>query len=247
MRYLVGFSFVLALGVVGCSETAGTGGGGGNGGIGGDGGTGGSESNRFDIVRDGEKQSYDWTTIHLRDEGSQWVLWARNGRDPLPDYADDEYSDCLRIVFDKDALDELTTDQDHPISGEGSWTSTSGQIYPGEVTFIPTEMHTAAVDHMLFTHERFGCIDEDDDFGAQTFQGSLSLTTIAEGQLAGAIEVRVEGDVPCTDNLHQFYELMLVFDQSYGGTGTDAGTDAGTPAAPTSPDFVVLRREREGL
>jgi len=234
VRYLFGLLCVCALGampLVGCSETTG-------------------DDGSFDIVRDGQKQSYDSTRIALKEIDSQLVLWAWNTRDPIPDAADDEYSDALRIVFDKDALDELATDQDHPIAGEGSWTSTSGGIYPGEVTFIPTETHTAAVDHMLFTHQRFGCIDEDYDFGAQTFQGTLNLTTIAEGQLAGAIEVRVEGDVPCTDNLHQFYELTLVFDQSYGGTGTDAGTDAGsdagTPATTTSPDFVVLRGEREG-
>ena len=238
MRYLFGLLCVCALGAMplaGCSETTG-------------------DDGSFDIVRDGQKQSYDSTRIALKEIDSQLVLWAWNTRDPIPDAADDEYSDALRIVFDRDALDELAIDQDHPISGEGSWTSTSGGIYPGEVTFIPTETHTAAVDHMLFTHQRFGCIDEDYDFGAQTFQGTLNLTTIAEGQLAGAIEVRVEGDVPCTDNLHQFYELTLVFDQSYGGTGTDAGTDAGsdagsdagTPATTTSPDFVVLRGEREG-
>jgi hypothetical protein len=166
----------------------------------------------FDIVRDGQKQSYDSTRLTLKEIDSQLVLSAWNTRDPIPDAADDEYSDGLRIAFDKNALDELATDQDHPISGEGSWTSTSGSIYRGEVTFIPAETHTAAVDHMLFAHQRMGCIDEDDDPGAQTFQGSLSLTTIAEGQLAGTIEVRVEGDVPCTDNLHQFYELTLVFD-----------------------------------
>ena len=231
MRYLFGLLCVCALGLmplVGCSETRG-------------------DDGSFDIVRDGQKQSYDSTRIALKERDSQLVLWAWNMRGSMPDVEDDGYSDVLRIVFDKDALDELATDQDHPISGEGSWTSTSVWIDLDEVTFTATETHTAAVDHMLFARHYFGCIDEEDDFGAQTFQGTLSLTTIAEGQLAGAIEVRVEGDVPCTDNLHQFYELMLVFDQSYGGTGTDAGSDAGTPAAPTSPDFVVLRREREGF
>lgn len=194
-------------------------------------------SNSFEVVRDGQKQSYDSTRIALTEGDSQLVLWAWNTRDPIPDAADDEYSDALRIVFDKDALDELATDQDHPISGEGSWTSTSGWIDPDQVTFTATETHTAAVDHMLFTHQRFGCIDEDDELGAQTFQGTLSLTTIAEGQLAGTIEVRVEGDVPCTDNLHQFYELALVFDQSYGDTGPDAGADAGADAGPDAgPD-----------
>ena len=234
MRYLFGLLCVCALGLmplVGCSETRG-------------------DDGSFDIVRDGQKRSYDSTRIALKERDSQLVLWAWNMGGSMPDVEDDGYSDVLRIVFDKDALDELATDQDHPISGEGSWTSTSGGIYPGEVTFIAIETHTAAVDHMLFTHQRFGCIDEGYDFGAQTFQGTLNLTTIAEGQLAGAIEVRVEGDVPCTDNLHQFYELTLVFDQSYGGTGTDAGadagSDAGTPATTTSPGFVVLRGEREG-
>ena len=41
MRYLVGFMCVLALGVMGCGETAGTGGSGGEGGTGGEGGSGG--------------------------------------------------------------------------------------------------------------------------------------------------------------------------------------------------------------
>ncbi len=41
MRYLVGFILVLALGLMGCSETAGTGGTGGSAGVGGDGGMGG--------------------------------------------------------------------------------------------------------------------------------------------------------------------------------------------------------------
>jgi hypothetical protein len=43
MRYLFGFMCVLALGVMGCGETAGTGGSGGEGGQGGDGGTGGTD------------------------------------------------------------------------------------------------------------------------------------------------------------------------------------------------------------
>jgi len=41
MRYLIGFMFVLALGVTGCGETKGTGGTGGMAGTGGTGGTGG--------------------------------------------------------------------------------------------------------------------------------------------------------------------------------------------------------------
>ena len=44
MRYLVGFICVLALGLMGCSETSGMGGGGGNGAVGGDGGFGGGGS-----------------------------------------------------------------------------------------------------------------------------------------------------------------------------------------------------------
>jgi hypothetical protein len=209
--------------LVGCSETTG-------------------DDGSFDIVRDGQKQSYDGTTIRLRELGAQLVLSAWNTRDPIPDAADDESSDFLRVAFDKDATDELAIDWDYPISGESSWTHHDGSLPP--LTFVGSGMHTAAVDYVYFAHTRMWCPREGN--GAQTFQGTLSLTTIAEGQLAGVIEVRVEGDVPCTDNLHQFYELTLVFDQSYGGTGSDAGTDAGTPAAPTSPDFVVLRREREG-
>lgn len=106
-------------------------------------------SSSFEVVRDGQKQRYDSTRIALNERDSQLVLWAWNTRDPIPDAADDEYSDGLRVVFDKDALDELASD-----------------------------------------------------------------------------EVRVEGDVPCTDNLHQFYELTLVFEQSYGDMGPDAGADA---------------------
>ena len=187
----------------------------------------GSRSNSFEIIRDQQKQSYDSTRITLKEEEFQLVLFAWNTRDPIPDAADDEYSDFLRIVFEKDALEQLATDQDEPISGEGSWTSISG-ISPSEVTFTPTGMHTAAVEHMFFTRQRFGCIDEDHGPGAQSFQGTLRLTLITVGRLAGVIKVRVEGDVPCTDNLHQFYELTLVFDQRYGGMGTDAGADAGT-------------------
>jgi hypothetical protein len=192
-------------------------------------GCGGSPSNSFEIIRDQQKQSYDSTRITLKEEDFQLVLFAWNTRDPIPDAADDEYSDFLRVVFEKDALEELATDQDEPISGEGSWTSISG-ISPSEVTFIPTGTHTAAVEHMFFTRQRFGCIDEDHGPGAQTFQGTLRLTLITADRLAGVIKVRVDGDVPCTDNLHQFYELTLVFDQRYGGMGTDAGTDAGADA-----------------
>jgi hypothetical protein len=192
-------------------------------------GCGGSPSNSFEIIRDQQKRSYDSTRITLKEEDSQLVLLAWNTRDPIPDAADDEYSDGLRVVFEKDALEELATDQDEPISGEGSWTSIAG-TRPSEVTFTPTGMHTAAVEHMFFTRQRFGCIDEDHGPGAQTFQGTLRLNAITVGRLAGVIKVRVEGDVPCTDNLHQFYELTLVFDQRYGGMGPDAGSDAGADA-----------------
>ncbi len=192
-------------------------------------GCGGSPSNSFEIIRDQQKQSYDSTRIALKEEDSQLVLLAWNTRDPIPDAADDEYSDGLRVVFEQDALEELATDQDQPISGEGSWTSISG-TRPSDVTFTPNGMHTAAVEHMFFTRQRFGCIDEDHGPGAQTFQGTLRLNAITAGRLAGVIKVRVEGDVPCSDNLHQFYELTLVFDQRYGGMGPDAGTDAGADA-----------------
>jgi hypothetical protein len=188
-------------------------------------GCGGSPSSSFEIIRDQQQQRYDSTRITLEEEDSELVLLAWNTRDPIPDAADDEYSDGLRVVFDKDALEELATNQDQPISGEGSWTSTSG-IRPGEVTFTPTGMHTAAVEHMFFTRQRFGCIDEDHGPGAQTFEGTLRLNAMTASRLAGIITVRVEGDVPCTDNLHQFYQLTLVFDQSYREMGADAGTDA---------------------
>jgi len=50
MRYLLGFICVLALGVMGCGETAGTGGGGGDGGDGGSAGDGGTAPPEFGIV-----------------------------------------------------------------------------------------------------------------------------------------------------------------------------------------------------
>jgi hypothetical protein len=99
-------------------------------------GCGGSPLNSFEIIRDQQKQSYDSTRITLKEEDSQLVLLAWNTRDPIPNAADDEYSDGLRVVFEKDALEELDTDQDEPISGEGSWTSISG-TRPSEVTFTP--------------------------------------------------------------------------------------------------------------
>ena len=40
----------------------------------------------------------------------------------------------------------------------------------------------------------------------------------------------VEGDVPCTHNLHMSYELTLAFDQRHSDMGVDAGTDAGADA-----------------
>ena len=53
MRILFSFMCVLALGLMGCSETAGTGGSGGDGGMGGDGGTGGMTGQEFPCTEQG--------------------------------------------------------------------------------------------------------------------------------------------------------------------------------------------------
>jgi hypothetical protein len=53
MRFFIGLVLTLAVGVVGCSETAGTGGSGGDGGVGGDGGTGGMTGQVFPCTEQG--------------------------------------------------------------------------------------------------------------------------------------------------------------------------------------------------
>ena len=235
MRYLFGFMCVLALGLMGCSETTGTGGSGGTAGMGGDGGTGGNGgsggTNSFEIARDEEELSYDWTRIALSEvaeDEPQQVLSATNTRDPLPDFADDEHWDNLRIEFDRDVLlIGLALDQDHPISGEGSWSTASGDTVTWlDVTFVGTELHTPAIEHIFFAREWFGCGTVGGaDPGAQTMGGTLRLAASTMTRLAGVIEVRVEGDVPCTDNDHQYFDLTLKFDLGPGESWTDQVDD----------------------
>jgi hypothetical protein len=177
--------------VVGCSET--------------------TSSNSFGIVRDGQKQSYDRTTIRLNEMGPQLVLWGTNTLDPLPNAADDEDWDDLRVVFDKDGLAKLATDQDYPISGEASGLGEGHDLNPNanDVTFTGTGLHTAAIEQIFFARYWWGC------YGgpwAQSIEGTLHLSMNTTTRLRGVIEVRVEGDVPCTENTHQFYDLTLMFD-----------------------------------
>jgi hypothetical protein len=176
------------------------------------------DSNSFRVVRDGEELRYDKTTIRLKDDGSQTILSAWNTRDPIPDAADDEYSDCLEVAFSRQALAELAIEQDHPISGEGSWDSLFG-VTLDEVTFTADPLHTKAAESMLFAHWCFGCLCCE-QVGSQTIRGTLRLTVNDGIRLAGTVEVRVEGDVPGSHNKHQFYDLSLMFDQSYSDTGS---------------------------
>ena len=135
---------MLALGLMGCSETAGTGGSGGDGGA----------SGSFRIVRDGEEQRYDGTNILLWDEGPQWALVAANYIDPLPDFVDDEYADKLRVVFGKEALEELVIDEDYPISGVASWPWAG---YSAQASFVSTGLHTVVIEHIFFSRICFMC------------------------------------------------------------------------------------------
>ena len=214
MCYLFGFLCVCALGMVqlvGCSETGG--------------------SNSFEIIRDGQNQSYGTTSIELREEESQLVLYASSSSDD-PSIADDERWYYLWVVFEADGLAVLATGLDYPISGESSWTDSDwlGGARPEQVTFVGTEIHTAAIEKVFFGHCRAGCWVEP-GAGAQTIRGNLNLTVNEAPRLAGVIKVRVEGDVPGADGT---YDLTLRFDQSAdAGTvaGTDASTDAGADVA----------------
>ena len=190
----------------------------------------GSNANSFEIVRDGQNQSYGTTSVELKDEGPQLVLYASSSRDD-PSIADDERWYYLWIVFDAVALADLATGQDDPISGEGSWTRSerSGVVRPEELTFTGKGLHTATIEEMFFRHCRGGCWINLDG-GVQTIQGNLHLTVNDAPRLAGVIEVRVEGDVPGIDGT---YDLTLRFDQTSSiDAGTDAGIDAGTDAGP---------------
>jgi hypothetical protein len=192
--------------LVGCGETGG--------------------SNSFEIIRDGQNRSYGTTSIELREEGSQLVLYASSSSDD-PSIADDERWYYLWVVFEADGLTVLATGLDYPISGESSWTDSDwlGGARPEQVTFVGTEIHTAAIEKVFFGHCYAGCWVEPGG-GAQTIRGKLSLTVNEAPRLAGVIKVRVEGDVPGADGT---YDLTLRFDQS-ASTDADTGTDAGTDA-----------------
>ena len=188
-----------------------------------------SSPNRFEILRDQQGETYDETSTRLTEQDSELMLFASNLRDPIPDAADDESSDSLRVMFDANALGQIVTDQDYPISGQASWDTMDGGVPPDEVTFTPEDPHTDAVQYVLFQHQCFGCYFGQET-GTQVVRGTMRLTVIEVGRLAGAIQLRVEGDVPgIRDNAHT-WDLVLVFDQRYGDTGADAGTDAGTDA-----------------
>jgi len=176
--------------------------------LGGDGG----ESGSFHIVRDGEEQGYDGTTILLRDEALQWVLRAANYADPVPDGVDDEYADVLRIVLGKEALAELVIDEDYPISGVASWPETGLDSiiqYLDQVSFGSSQLHTVVIEHIFFYRVCGFC---GTPAGAQRIQGKLRLTTNAAPRLVGLIEVLIRGDVPGLYEDAQLHELTLVFD-----------------------------------
>jgi hypothetical protein len=116
-----------------------------------------SSSNSFQVFRDGGKRTYDRTTVRVDDREAQLILYAFNTRDPLPDAADDESSDSLRIAFDKEAARQLALDQDHVISGEGTWTDVPYGFGPSDVMFTGAPTHTDAVEHLFFRHQCFGC------------------------------------------------------------------------------------------
>ncbi len=238
MRYLFGFLCVCALGVVplvGCSETGGEGGNGGTGGSGGTGGmagSGGSSSDRFEIFRGEEEVSYAATGVSLREEGPERVLFASSVYDD-PSWADEEHWYYLWIVFDAETLAELATRQDHPVSGDASWSGSQfwSGLRPEEVSFAGNELHTAAIKKVFFGHYCYGC-EANLDGGTQRIEGKARFGVNDAPRLAGTIEVRVDGDVPGANAEYEFYEVRLVFDQSSMATGTDAGTDAGIDAGP---------------
>ena len=208
MRYVFGLVSVCALAVVlpaGCTPTG--------------------SANSFEIVRAGEDQSYDRTSVVLRHEEPQLILYASISRDD-PSIADDERWYYLWVVFDAAALADLATEHDDPISGEASWTGSEwpNGVKPEDVTFVGTAFHTVAIEKIFFGHCRGGCWIPPGG-GTETIQGTLRLTLNALPRLAGVIEVRVGGDIPGTEGT---YDLTLTFDQT--ATVTDAGTDAGADA-----------------
>lgn len=188
-----------------------------------------ADPNSFQVFRDGEKQSYDETTIRVRVRDSQLFLSAWNTHDPIPGAVDDESSDALSITFDQHSLEQLAADEDYPIAGVASWKDVMWVVSWSDVTFAPGAIHTAAVQHAFFMHDCRGCV-MDESIGAQSLRGTMRFTANSGGHFAGLIELRVEGDVPGTDNSHQYYELKLAFDQWYQTYPPDAGTDAGGDA-----------------
>jgi len=177
-----------------------------------------SSSNRFDIARDGQALSYEWTVIWLSDRQVRPLLWATNTSDPFPEFVDDEEWDDLIVEFNWEGLTTLATGQDYPLAGEGQWEIVRDGVWYGDVTFVGTGFHTAAIEFLFFERSWYGCAA---DPGAQTIRGTLRLTANTTTRLAGSIDVRVEGDVPCTENSHQFYDLSLTFDLAPGQRWTD--------------------------
>jgi len=221
MRYIYGFICVMALGVMGCSETAGTGGSGGAAGTGGNGGgTGGADdggAGSFVVAADGQSWVFlVGTTVELTDEGSLLALRARNFYDPVPDGEFDEVSFSFEVAFDKDALAALATEQEHVISGQASWDPPDRvrELSLDDVVFTGDGSHTPAVDRALFvTGHPWPCYPK--QVGSQILRGTLRLYTNTTAGLAGIIDLRVEGDVPgeCTDlNFYDSYDLTLTFD-----------------------------------
>lgn len=185
-----------------------------------------ADSNSFQVFRDGVKQSYDGTGITVRERESQLFLSAWNTHDPIPGAVDDESSDSLSITFDQHALEQLAPDQDYPIAVVASWEDVMWAVSWSDVTFAPSAIHTVAVQRVFFMHDCRGCVI-DESTGAQSIRGTMRFTENSTAHLAGLIELRIEGDVPGTDNSHQYYDLKLVFDQTYetDPPDTDAGAD----------------------
>jgi hypothetical protein len=227
MRYVFGLVSVCALAVVlpaGCTPTG--------------------SANTFKIVRDGEDESYDTTSVVLWDEEPQLILYASSSRDD-PSIADDERWYYLWIEFDAVALADLVTEHDYPISGEASWRDSEwpNGVKPEDVTFIGNVLHSVAIEKIFFGHCRGGCWIPPGG-GTETIQGTLRLTVNAPPRLAGVIEVRVGGDIPGTEGT---YDLTLRFDQTATDTGTDAdaATDAATDAgAGTDTDAGIPQSRR---
>lgn len=240
VRYLFGFMCVCALGViplVGCTDSTGTGGTGGDDCLTGDGGSGGSSSNAFEIIQEDERQNYGCDGIFLSEDGSQLVLFASSSYDD-PAVADEERSYSLRIVFDKASLAELATDRDYPVSGEASWANLEywENVRPNDVTFVDTDVHTVAIEHVFFYHRCYGCGSEE---GAQTIEGHMRLTVNTATQLAGVIEVRIEGDVGFANI--QLYDVTLAFDRDVSGSGLQDNRGPARPATPRDGPHDVRR------